>query len=86
LARAEGVLARHIFAPDSWREKSRAEIEAHASALYDKIKASSTIKPERLRTAGTIFADCAIDCWHQVRPPPPPEFKISPLPAQPRPV
>jgi hypothetical protein len=79
------VLVQHIFAPDSWREKSRAEIEAHASALYDKLKAGNP-PPEHLHQAATILADCAIDCWHQVRPPPPPGFKISPLPAQPRPM
>jgi len=81
------VLANHIFDPESWRGKSRAEIEAHATALYDKIKAENfrdPIKPERLHTAASILADCAIDCWHQVRPIP--QLKISPLPAQPRPV
>jgi ankyrin repeat protein len=79
------VLARHIFAPDSWRGKSRAEIEAQATALYDKIKASGAT-PECLLKAAKILADCAIDCWHQVRPAPPSGFKISPIPAQPRPV
>ena len=81
------VLARHIFAADSWRGKSRAEIEAGASGLYDKIKAnipSNPIKPERLRETGHILIDAAIDCWHQVRPPP--KLTISPLPAQPRPL
>jgi ankyrin repeat protein len=83
------LLVRHIFAPESWRGKSRAEIEAGASALYDKIKAnipSNPIKPEYLRQAASILRDCALDCWFQVRPPPPPGFKISPLPAQARPV
>jgi ankyrin repeat protein len=76
------LLANHIFVPDSWRGKSRAEIEAEANTLYDKIKVN--IRPERSQSAGTLLADCAIDCWQQVRPPPPPGFKISPLPAQPR--
>jgi|CZKX01.1.fsa_nt_gi hypothetical protein len=82
------VLARHIFAPESWRGKSRAEIEAGASALYDKIKAdipSNPIKPEYLRQAASILRDCALDCWFQVRPAPP-KIQISPFPAQPRPV
>jgi ankyrin repeat protein len=82
------VLARHIFAPDSWRGKSRVEIEAAANALYDEIRVyspSNPITPERLRTAGAILLDCALTCWEQVRPPPP-RFKISPIPAQPRPV
>jgi ankyrin repeat protein len=78
------ALAKHIFAPDAWRGKSRAEIEAHATALYDKIEAENP-QPDRLQKAATILADCAIDCWHQVRPPPP-KLQISPLPAQPRPV
>lgn len=83
------VLARHIFASESWCGKSRTEIENHADALYNKIKTfdfSSSIKPEYLRQAGTILLDCALTCWEQVRPPPPPGFKISPLPAQPRPM
>jgi ankyrin repeat protein len=78
------VLAKHIFAPDSWRGKSRAEIEAGATALYDKIKDDNP-SPESLREAATILADCAIDCWHQVRPAPP-KLQVSPLPAQPRPL
>jgi ankyrin repeat protein len=78
------VLAKHIFAPEVRRGKSRAEIEAHATALYAKIKAESP-QPDRLRTAGTILADCALDCWFQVRPPPP-KLTISPIPAQPRPL
>jgi hypothetical protein len=79
------VLTRHIFAADSWRGKNRTEIEAYATALYDKVEATG-LQPERLHQAATILADCAIDCWHHVRPPPPPGFKISPLPAQPRPL
>ena len=78
------VLAAHIFAPDSWRVKSRVEIEDQAKALYSKIEADNP-RPERLRKAATIFANSAIDCWHQVRPAPP-KLKISPLPARPRPV
>jgi hypothetical protein len=81
------ALVAHIFAPDSWHGKSRAEIEAHATALYGKIKTYipwNPITPERLQQAATLLADSAIACWHQVRPPPPPGFKISPLPAQPR--
>src|ERR1022692_3671573 len=82
------VLARHIFAPESWRGKSRAEIEAGASALYDKIKAdipSNPIKPEYLRQAASILRDCALTCWEHVSPPPP-KIQISPIPAQPRPL
>jgi len=83
------VLAKHLFAPESWRGKSRAEIEAGATALYDKIKKayspSNPITTDRLRTAGTILADSALTCWEQVRPPPP-KLTLSPLPAQPRPV
>jgi hypothetical protein len=79
------ALARHVFAPDTWRGRSRVEIEGYASALYGKIEASP-ITPEVLHKAGTILADYAIDCWHQVRPPPPPGFKISQTPAQPRPL
>jgi hypothetical protein len=78
------VLSNHIFAPDSWRGKSRTEIEAYATALHDKIKVD-IFWPERLHMTATILADCAIDCWHQVRPPPP-KLRISPLPAQPRPL
>jgi ankyrin repeat protein len=78
------VLAEHIFAPESWRGESRTEIEAGATALYDTIKAENPA-PKRLRTAGAILFDCAIDCWFQVRPPPP-KLSISPLPAQPRPL
>jgi hypothetical protein len=78
------VLARHIFAPESWRGKTRAEIEAEATALYDRIKADSP-HPDLLRQAGSILLDCALCCWEQVRPPPP-KLQISPLPAQPRPV
>ena len=74
-----------FFAPESWRGKSRTEIEAQANTLYDKIKAENP-QPDRLRIARTILLDCAIRCWHQIRPPPPPGFKISPLPAQPRPL
>jgi ankyrin repeat protein len=77
-----GVLAEHIFAPDSCRGESRAEIEAHAEALYAKIKASNP-QPEHLRKAGFILLDYALTCWEQVRPAPP-EIQISPFPAQPR--
>jgi hypothetical protein len=82
------ALARHIFGPNAWRGKSRAEIEAQADALYGKIKThtpSDPIKPEPLRMAGDILIDYALRCWHQVRPAPP-KIQISPLPAQPRPV
>lgn len=74
------ILARHIFAPNSWRGKSQTEIEAEAKALYDKIEShrrpvdfcpSEPIKPEQLRKARGILFDIAIDCWHQVQPPPP---------------
>lgn len=78
------VLAKHIFAPDSWRGKSRAEIEAQANAFYDRIKFLNT-HPEDLRKTGAILADCALDCWFQVRPSPP-NLTISPLPAQSRPL
>lgn len=78
------ILANHIFAPDSWRGKSRAEIEAYATWLYDKIVADNT-RPERLRQAGTILLDSALTCWEHVRPAPP-KLSITPLPAQPRPV
>jgi hypothetical protein len=79
------LLVKHIFAPESWRGKSRTEIEAQATALYDRIKADNP-QPECLHMAGSILADYALTCWEQVRPPPPPGFKISPLPAQPRPL
>jgi ankyrin repeat protein len=78
------VLTNHIFAPDAWRGKSRAEIEAEANALYNKIKADNP-QPDRLRTAGAILLDCGLTCWEQVRPAPP-KIQISPLPAQPRPL
>ena len=78
------VLAKHIFAPDVWRGKSVAAIEAEARALYTKIEINNP-QPERLHKAATILADSAIDCWHQVRPAPP-KLQISSLPAQPRPV
>jgi len=76
------VLAKHIFVPDPWRGKSRAEIEAAATALYNKVKTDNP-EPERLRQAGTILIDCALTCWEHVRPAPP-KLRISPLPAQPR--
>jgi hypothetical protein len=82
------LLASQIFTPDSWRGKSRAEIEAAANALYDKIKVYSPqapIKPEHLRQAGTILLDCALTCWEQIRPAPP-KLTLSPLPAQPKPL
>lgn len=78
------VLAGHIFAPDLWRGKSRVEIEGQAAALYDKIEAEN-LQPKHLRQAGMILLDCALRCWEQVRPPPP-KIKISPFPAQPRPL
>jgi ankyrin repeat protein len=78
------LLANQIFAAESWRGKSRAEIEAEANALYNKIKADNP-QPDRLRTAGTILLDCALCCWEQVRPAPP-KIQISPRPAQPRPL
>src|ERR1039458_1920882 len=83
------LLVRHIFAPDSWRGNSRAEIEGLGDALYNKIKDMNPpdpIRPEDLRTAGTILLDCALTCWEQIRPPPPPGFKISSSPALPRPL
>jgi hypothetical protein len=82
------LVASQLFTPDSWRGKSRSEIEAQANALYDRIKAyspSNPISPERLRIAGVILLDCALTCREQVRPPPP-RLTLSPLPAQPRPV
>ena len=78
------VLVEHIFAPDSWRGKSRAEIEARAEALYNKIKIFNP-QPEHVRAVAGILRDCALDCWFQVRPAPP-KIQISPFPAQPRPV
>src|ERR1022692_4903094 len=78
------VLATAIFDPESWRGKSRAEIEAYATALYESIKADYPEPDEvaeRLQETASVLADCAIDCWHRVRPIP--ELKISPLPAQP---
>ena len=76
------VMAKHIFATDSWRGKNRAEIEAYATGLYDKIKADNP-QPEYLRQAGSVLIDCALTCWEQVRPAPP-KLNISRLPAQPR--
>jgi hypothetical protein len=78
------VLAKHIFTPESWRGKSHVVIETEVNALYDKIKTWEPL-PERLRQAGVILANCALRCWEQVRPAPP-KLKISPLPAQPRPL
>ena len=78
------ILAAHIFSPDSWRGKSRIAIEAYASTLYDKIKVNVP-QPERLGIVRTILLDCALTCWEQVRPLPPP-LTISSLPAQPRPL
>jgi hypothetical protein len=78
------ILVRHVFAPDSWLEKTRAEIEEEANALYDKIKAKNP-QPEYLRMAGTILLDSALTCWEQVRPAPP-KLQISPFAAQPKPV
>jgi len=80
------VLAAHIFAPDSWRGKNLAEIQAQASVLYEEIKATTTdLQPERLRKAGTILADYALRCWEQVRPAPP-RIQIGSLPVQPMPL
>lgn len=78
------VLARHLFAPDLWRGKSRAEIEVEANALYEKVEAENPIS-ERLHEAASILLDCALTCWEQVRPAPP-KLTISALPAQPRPL
>jgi Ankyrin repeats (3 copies) len=64
------VLANHIFAPESWRGNSRAEIEAYAAALYSKIEIYGAT-PERLHEAGFILVDCALTCWEHVRPPAP---------------
>jgi len=75
------ILAQHIFVPNSWGGKSRAEIEAHAKrSLYQA--QSDNPQPERLRTAGTILIDSAMTCWEQVRPAPP-KIQISPHPANP---
>ena|ERR1022692_1754630 len=78
------VLAKHIFAPNAWRGKSRVEIEAEAGGLYEKIKAENP-PSEHLRKAATILVDCALQCWEHVRPASP-KLTISPLPAQPRPL
>jgi ankyrin repeat protein len=80
------ILAKHIFAPDSWRGKNRADIEGEAYVLYNRTKVSNPLRPispENLHKAAEILADCALRCWEQVRPPPP-KIQISPLPAQPR--
>jgi hypothetical protein len=83
------VLAKYIFAPDSWRGKSQTEIKAGAAALYDKVKNNGPrgfpTDPEHLRKTASILADCALTCWERVRPAPP-KLNISALPAQPRPV
>lgn len=82
------ILIKHIFAPDSWHGKNRTEIEGQANALYDKIKTNhpqEPIKPEVLRKAGTALFESAMQCWEQIRPPPP-KLQISPFPAQPRPL
>jgi hypothetical protein len=81
------VLAEHIFAPGSWRGRSRAEIEEQASALYEKIKTQDLLDPiplRDLRKLAAILFECATDCWLQVRPVP--KLKISLIPAQPRPL
>jgi hypothetical protein len=78
------ILAKHLFAPEVWRGKSRAAIEAYATTLYNKINAGNH-QSERLLTAAKILADCAIDCWQEVRPAPP-KIQISPIPAQSRPL
>lgn len=78
------VLAQHIFAPERWRGRSRAEIEAAATALYKKLQVGDGgVESDRLRETGKILADCAIDCWHDVRPVPP--LRIGPA-ATPKPV
>jgi hypothetical protein len=80
------VLATNIFAADGWCGKSRNEIEGQARALYEKIKTtypSFPIKPEYLQKAGTVFVECATDCWHRVRPAP--QLNISPTPTKLRP-
>ena len=82
------ILTRHIFAPKSWRGKSRVEIERLADTLYDKIKDANlwgTPQLEDVQMAGHILIDCASDCWKKVRPEPP-RLNISPLPAQPKPL
>lgn len=82
------MLAKHIFAPDSWSGKNREEIEAQADTLYERIKTfnpANLANPELLRKSAKILVDCALDCWFQVRPAPP-KLQISPLAAQPRPL
>jgi hypothetical protein len=82
------ALSEHIFAADSWRGRSRAEIERQACALYKKVETfnpSLPIRPYRnLRNVATVLFEGATDCWHQVRPVP--KLNISPTPAQPRPL
>ena len=80
------ALIRHVFAPNSWRGKSRAEIEAQANAIYNKINHNSwvPVDPEHLRQAATLLFDYATQCWHQVRPIP--HLNISPYPARARPL
>jgi ankyrin repeat protein len=82
------TLAKHIFAADSWRGKSHAEIEEYACILYEKIKTQrplNRINPLHLRKAAAVLFECATDCWLKVRPPPP-QLKISSTPAQPKPL
>jgi hypothetical protein len=79
------ILAEHIFAPDLWRGKSRAETEQEATALYDQIKACDDIGPQTLRQAGMILADSALRCWEQIRPEPP-KLTIRPPPSKPGPL
>jgi hypothetical protein len=81
------VLTKHIFSADSWRGKSRTDIETLADTIYGKLEAyaSPHIAPEYLRETGHILIDCAIRCWEQVRPAPP-KLRIGLNPAQPRPL
>jgi hypothetical protein len=82
------VLVKHIFAPDSWRGKSRAEIERQAEVLYKKAKFvifPPPTEPEYIRQVRMILTDEALRCWEQIRPAPP-KLNISAAPAQPRPL
>jgi hypothetical protein len=78
------LLARTVFAPDLWRGKSRADIEAEADLIYRNIQASYRPwrdQAESFRIARLELFDAAMTCWEHVRPDPP-KINISPIPAK----
>jgi hypothetical protein len=81
------IILAHIFAPEQWMGKSRADIEGEAWSLYKKIKAGDALQDglgaRVLEKARVIIVDHSMTCWERVRPAGPVIGMVSPAKGNP---